>query len=104
MFSVYVSRLYAAAIPPIPPDPNGVPGGTQAMGILGGLEFFAMLGLFLALIAGAATWYGGSKAQNSGVAGGGRAAVIGAILGIIVLGAGIAVLNWGFGIGQSVTA
>lgn len=102
MFSVYVSRLYAAGIPPIPPDPNGVPGGTQATTIVAGLEFFAMLALFLVLIGGAASWYGGSSAQNSNVAAGGRKAVIGAIVGMIVIGAGATFLNWGYGVGQSV--
>lgn len=98
-----MARLIAAALPPIAPDPNGLPGGNQIVSILGGIMFYALISCAIGFLLGGGTWWGGTKTQHAGAVQLGRQAVTGAILGVILIGAMVAVLNWGFGFGVSVS-
>ena len=89
-------------IPEVPPDMTP-PGGDAARDIVGWIRGYALwilVGLFLA---GAAIYGFGRSSSNAGAVTGGRSRMIAAVVGAVAVGLAIAVINFAFDFGSSVS-
>lgn len=84
------------------PDPTGLPGGAALQKLLDGLVFIGLLGCVATIVVGGATWFAGAQSGNFGASLGGRRAVVGGVLGALVIGASAALVNFFFAAGSSV--
>ena len=91
-----------AQVPEVPPDMTP-PGGDAARDIVGWIRGYALwilVGLFLA---GAAIYGFGRSSSNAGAVTGGRSRMIAAVIGAVAVGLAIAVINFAFEFGSSVS-
>ena len=87
---------------PTGPDESALPGGTELMHLISGLEWWALALALLGVIIGAAAWAIGSHGQNFNQSVNGRRAVLISGMAALIVGAGPAVINWFFQAGSSV--
>jgi hypothetical protein len=91
-----------AQVPEIAPDMTP-PGGDAARDIVGWIRGYALwilVGLFLA---GAAIYGFGRSSANAGAVTGGRSRMIAAVVGAVAVGLAIAVINFAFDFGSSIS-
>lgn len=84
------------------PDPSGLPGGAALQKMLNGLVFLGLIACVAAVVLGGATWFVGSQAGNYNASLGGRRAVVGGIVGALVIGASAAIVNFFYAAGGTV--
>lgn len=84
------------------PDPAGLPGGAALQKMLNGLVFLGLIACVGAVVVGGATWFLGAQAGNYNASLGGRRAVVGGIVGALVIGASAAVVNFFYAAGGTV--
>ncbi len=84
------------------PDPAGLPGGAALQKMLNGLVFLGLIACVGAVVVGGATWFLGSQAGNYNASLGGRRAVVGGIVGALVIGAAATIVNFFYAAGATV--
>lgn len=82
---------------------NTLPGTAQLTQLLGGLMTWVLLACVAAVLAGAAAWGFGAKFGNYGSAQSGRMMVFGGAVGAMVAGAAVAMVNFAFHLGGTVS-
>jgi hypothetical protein len=84
------------------PDSASLPGGAAIQSLLNGLAWWALLACLVGLVVGAATWALGAHSNNYQGAATGRRAVLVSGAAALLIGAAPTLLNFLFGVGQSV--
>lgn len=84
------------------PESGSLPGGAALQSLLNGLAWWALLACLVGLIVGAATWALGAHSNNYQGATTGRRAVLVSGAAALLIGAAPTLLNFLFGVGQSV--
>jgi MFS family permease len=84
------------------PDINQLPGGSELMKLMNGLEGWALVLSLAGLVIGAAAWALGSHGQNYQQSFVGRRAVLISGLAALLIGASSAIVNFFFNAGQAV--
>ncbi|HEY1466831.1 MAG TPA: DUF6112 family protein [Acidimicrobiales bacterium] len=84
------------------PDINQLPGGSELMKLMNGLEGWALVLSLAGLVIGAAAWALGSHGQNYQQSFVGRRAVLISGLAALLIGASGAIVNFFFNAGQAV--
>ena len=94
----------AVLLPTVAVDPNSkLPGTAQLTSLVGGLMTWVLLACVLAVLAGAAAWGFGARSGHFGASQQGRLMVLGGVVGAMITGAATALINFGFGIGATVS-
>jgi hypothetical protein len=84
------------------PDPGQLPGSDQILGLVAGLRWAALVCCLVALIAGAAIWAFSSHQGNPYWTQRAKLSVFGALLGVFVIGAAPALIQWLYTLGTQV--
>lgn len=84
------------------PNSASLPGGAAIQSLINGVAWWALIACLLGLVVGAATWALGAHANNYQHASSGRKAVLVSGGAAILIGAAPTLLNFLFGVGQSV--
>jgi len=82
-------------------DPNGLPGGGAASKIVGGLMFYGLLACAAALVLGVMSFTAGKILTNHYAGATGRIAVLAGIIGAVLIGACMTLVNWAFNLGAN---
>jgi hypothetical protein len=91
-------------VPTVNVHPNSnLPGTAQLTHLIGGLMTWVLLACVAALLAGAAAWGFGARFGHYGSQQSGRAMVLGGAVGALVAGAAVAVVNFAFNVGGTVS-
>ncbi len=86
----------------IPLTESGLPGASTAVGFVGGLRFWALLGCLVGLLLAAIAAALGAHGDNPRLAGKGRSGLIIAGASALLVGAGPFLINWAFTSGGGV--
>lgn len=100
--SLFVSHAVLAAQLSLTPQSGALPGGAALQSLMNGLAWWALLACLVGLVVGAATWALGAHSNNYQGAATGRRAVLVSGAAALLIGAAPALLNFLFGVGQSV--
>jgi hypothetical protein len=84
------------------PDPSQLPGSTQILGLVAGLRWAALVACLVALIIGAAVWAFSSHQGNPYMTQRAKLSVLGALLGVFIVGAAPALIQWLYTLGTQV--
>lgn len=84
------------------PNQDAVPGAPQLITLLGGIQWAAFFAAVCCAIVGGALWAVAGQSGNYQHASRGKQAVIAAVLGAILIGAGPHLVEFFFGIGSQV--
>jgi hypothetical protein len=85
------------------PNPSDLPGSDQILSVLAGLRWGCLVACLVALSVGAAVWAFSSPQGNPYYVSRGRTAVLGAIAGVLLVGAAPALIQWFFDLGSQVS-
>jgi uncharacterized protein DUF6112 len=86
----------------VQPNKN-LPGTAQLISLIGGLMTWVLLACVVAVLAGAAAWGFGARFGHYSSQQSGRAMVLGGAVGALVSGAAVAVVNFAFHVGGTVS-
>jgi hypothetical protein len=100
--SFVVSHVVVLGELSLTPDSGALPGSAALQGLVNGIAWWALLAALLGLIIGAATWAVGAHSNNYQHSSSGKRAVLVSGAAALVIGAAPTVLNFLFGVGQSV--
>lgn len=84
------------------PESGALPGGAALQSLMNGLAWWALIACLVGLVVGAATWALGAHSNNYQGATTGRRAVLVSGAAALLIGAAPTLLNFLFGVGQSV--
>jgi len=84
------------------PNSSALPGGAALQSLMNGMAWWALIACLVGLILGAATWAVGAHSNNYQHASSGRRAVLVSGGAALLIGAAPTLLNFLFGVGQSV--
>jgi len=84
------------------PSDAALPGASELLKLISGLEWWALALAILGIIIGAAAWAIGSHGQNFNQSVNGRRAVLVSGMAALIIGAAPAVVNWFYAAGSSV--
>jgi membrane protein YqaA with SNARE-associated domain len=84
------------------PSATVLPGGSELLKLISGLEWWALALAILGIVIGAAAWALGSHGQNFNQSVNGRRAVLVSGMAALIIGAAPAVVNWFYATGSSV--
>jgi len=85
------------------PDSSQLPGSVQVLGLVAGLRWAAPVCCLVALIIGAAVWAFSSHQGNPYWGQKAKLSVFGALLGVFVIGAAPALIQWLYTLGTQVS-
>ena len=85
------------------PDPTQLPGSNQILSLVGGVRWAALVCCLVALIVGAAVWAFSSHSGNPYQTSKAKVTVLGALLGVFVVGAAPALIQWLYDLGTQVS-
>jgi hypothetical protein len=85
-----------------PPDPSSLPGSDQILFLIGGIRWAALVACLVALIVGAAIWAFSSHQGNPYYASKAKVGVLGAVVGVFLIGAAPAIIQWLYALGTQV--
>lgn len=85
------------------PDSSQLPGSDQVLGLVAGLRWAALVCCLVALIIGAAVWAFSSHSGNPYQTSKAKVTVFGALLGVFVIGAAPALIQWLYDLGTQVS-
>ena len=85
------------------PAPTQLPGSDQVLGLVAGLRWAALVCCLVALIIGAAVWAFSSHQGNPYWGQKAKLSVFGALLGVFVIGAAPALIQWLYTLGTPVS-
>jgi hypothetical protein len=100
--SLLASHLLLAGELSLDPNASALPGGAALQSLVNGIGWWALLASLLGLIVGAATWAVGAHSNNYQHSSTGRRAVLVSGAAALLIGAAPTVLNFLYGVGQSV--
>jgi hypothetical protein len=86
----------------VEPDPAGLPGGEAIQGLINGLQWYALLAVVAAFLAGCGLMAFGSLSSNPRSSAIGKATTIVALLAAFGIGAAAAIINFFFDAGGGV--
>ena len=86
----------------VKPNSN-LPGTAQLTQLIGGLMTWVLLACVVAVLAGAAAWGFGARFGHYSSQQSGRMMVLGGAVGALVAGAAVALINFAFGVGGTVS-
>lgn len=86
----------------IKPNASGLPGTSQAMKLVSGVMFLAVVGVTLSIIMGAARWALGNKSHNYQQSADGKQQVLASLAGAFLLGAAGALVRFFMAAGSGV--
>jgi hypothetical protein len=92
-------RLLAVSVQPN----KNLPGTAQLTQLIGGLMTWVLLACVVAVLAGAAAWGFGARFGNYSSQQSGRMMVLGGAVGALVSGAAVALVNFAFHVGGTVS-
>lgn len=92
-------RLLAVSVQPN----QNLPGTTQLTSLIGGLMTWVLLACVVAVLAGAGAWGLGARFGHYSSQQSGRTMVLGGAVGALVAGAAVAVVNFAFHVGGTVS-
>lgn len=92
----------AGGLGSIPLTQAGLPAASTAVGFVGGLRFWALLGCLAGLLLAAIAMALGHHSENPRLAGRGRSGLIVSGLGALAVGSGPYLINWFFTAGTAV--
>lgn len=95
--------IWAGSGPNPQMDPNGLPGGSAASKIVGGLMFYGLLACAAAIVLGVMAFTAGKILTNHYAGVTGRIAVLAGIIGAVFIGACMTLVNWAFHLGTTFT-
>jgi hypothetical protein len=84
------------------PNPSNLPGSDQILSVLGGLRWGCLVACVIALSVGAAIWAFSSHQGNPYYASRARVTVLGALAGVLLVGAAPALIQWFYDLGSQV--
>lgn len=91
-------------VPAVSVSPNNnLPGTSQLTQLIGGMMTWVLLACVVAVLAGAAAWGFGARFGHYGSQQSGRMMVLGGVVGALVAGAAVALVNFGFHMGGTVS-
>jgi hypothetical protein len=91
-------------VPAVSIKPNSnLPGTSQLTSLIGGMMTWVLLACVVAILAGAAAWGFGARFGNYSSQQSGRMMVLGGVVGALVSGAAVALVNFGFHLGGTVS-
>jgi hypothetical protein len=91
-------------LPAVSVNPNNnLPGTSQLTSLIGGMMTWVLLACVVAVLAGAAAWGFGARFGHYSSQQSGRMMVLGGAVGALVAGAAVAVVNFAFHIGGTVS-
>ena len=85
------------------PDPSQLPGSDQILGLVAGVRWAALVACLVGLVVGAAVWAFSSHSGNSYQMSRAKLSVFGALLGVFVIGAAPALIQWLYTLGTQVS-
>lgn len=94
--------LVAGGVPPITPNPAGLPGGAALERLLSGLMFWTLLAAVAGLLVSAIVWALSSHAGNYQHAASGKRGVLVAAAVALLAGGAVAIINFFSGIGAGI--
>jgi len=94
--------IWAAGVPPITPDPGGLPGGAVLERMLSGLMFWTLLAAVAGLLVSAIVWALSSHAGNYQYAASGKRGVVVAAAVALLAGSAVAIVNFFVGVGSGI--
>ena len=93
--------ILAGVINPAP-NPSDLPGSDQILSILAGLRWGCLVACLIALSVGAAVWAFSAHQGNPYQVSRARTTVLGAVAGVLLVGAAPALVQWFFDLGSQV--
>jgi len=93
--------MAAGGVPPISPDPNGLPGGAVLERMLSGLLFWTLLAAVAGLLVSAIVWAFSSHTGNYQHAAAGKRDVVVAAAVAVLAGGAVALVNFFAGVGST---
>lgn len=94
--------IAAGGVPPIQPDPSGLPGGPVLERMLSGLMFWTLLAAVGGLLVSAIVWAFSSHAGNYQHAASGKKGVVVAAAVAVLAGGAVALVNFFVGVGATI--
>ncbi|GAB4086384.1 hypothetical protein GCM10028784_30140 [Myceligenerans cantabricum] len=88
----------------IDPNTDGLPGITQLEEIVGAIMTIGLILAVLALIVSAIVWAFGSNSSNPHLASRGKSGILIAAAAALLCGAAVALVNFGWDLGQTIAA
>jgi hypothetical protein len=95
--------MFLADIITTTPDSTAMPGAPQLMHLLGGIEWAAFFAAVAAAVIGGAIWAIAGQSGNYQHATRGKQAVIAAVIGAVLIGAGPHIVQFFFSLGSQVS-
>ena len=89
-------------VPPIKPDPSGLPGGAVLERMLSGLMFWTLLAAVAGLLVSAIVWALSSHTGNYQHAASGKRGVVVAAAVALLAGSAVAIVNFFVGVGAGI--
>lgn len=99
----HAAVIWAGAGPNPQMDPNGLPGGSAATKLVGGLMFYGLLACAAAIVLGVMAFTAGKILTNHYAGVTGRIAVLAGIIGAVLIGGCMTLVNWAFHLGTTFT-
>jgi hypothetical protein len=99
----HAAIVWAAPGPQPHLDPTGLPGGSAAARIVGGLMFYGLLACAAAIVLGVMAFTAGKILTNHYAGVTGRIAVMAGFIGAVFIGGCMTLVNWAFNLGATFT-
>jgi hypothetical protein len=99
----HAAVVWAGTVPNPHMDPHGLPGGSAASKIVGGLMFYGLLACAAAIVLGVMAFTAGKILTNHYAGVTGRIAVMAGIIGAVFIGGCMTLVNWAFNLGATFT-
>jgi hypothetical protein len=97
-----VRTLIAGGVPPIKPNPSGLPGGAQLERLLSGLMFWTLLAAVAGVLVSAIVWALSSHSGNYQYAASGKRGALIAGAAALLAGAAVTLINFFYSVGSSI--
>ena len=85
------------------PDPSSLPGSAQILTVVSGVRWAALVACLVGLVVGAAIWAFSSHSGNPYQMSKAKITVLGALVGVFVIGAAPALIQWLYNLGTQVS-
>lgn len=94
-----LNALVAAGVPPLNPDPSGLPGSSALQTLADGLDWWALIAATVGVVVGAVMWAFGNYSQNYQQAYNGRRGVLVSGLAAVLIGGAPYIINFLMNVG-----
>jgi cbb3-type cytochrome oxidase subunit 3 len=94
-----VPFFVAAGVPPLDPDPTGLPGSSVLETLANGVDFWALIAAMVGVVVGAILWAFGHYSQNYQQAYNGRRGVMVSALAAVLIGGAQPIISFFLNLG-----